>query len=220
MRKLLLSFALVIACSAATIAPTSYNMRNGDGQASQGTFNYWDKEYSGAGSTTTDAALLSGGLGNLTDGVIAAQNWHLVENNAGTGPYVGWRTENGVPVITFNFLSSFNFNLITLYLDDSDGVGGVNLPASARVQIGAFDQIFPIGAQAGAAPKAIQLNVGVQTGSQIILTLNYAPNTHWIFLSEVKFEGDDAPSGIPEPSTTALIAIGGVALLFAKLRQR
>lgn len=215
MRELLLSFSLVIACSAATIAPTSYNMRNGD----SGSFRYWDKEYSGAGSTTTDAAALSGGLGNLTDGVIATQNWNLVENGAGTGPYVGWQRANGVPVITFNFLSSFNFNLITLYLDDSDGFGGVNLPASARVQIGAFDQTFTIGAQANPAPKAIPLNLGVQAGSQIILTLNYG--AEWVFLSEVKFEGEAAaPAGIPEPSTTALFAIGGVALLFAKLRQR
>ena len=217
MRCLVLSFSLVIACSAATIAPTSYNMRNGDGQASGGSFNYWDKEYSGAGSKTTDAALLSGGLGNLTDGVIATQHWNTVENIAGTGPYVGWYSPNGVPVITFNFLTSHNFNLITLYLDDDEGFGIVELPASARVQIGAFDQTFTIGPQAGPAPKAIQLNLGGQAGSQINLTLNYA--TQWIFLSEVRFEGDAAPSGIPEPSTTALFAIGGVALLFAKLRQ-
>jgi hypothetical protein len=48
---------------------------------------YWDDTYNGAGSTTTDLAPLSGGLGQLTDGIIPTENFNLVEPN---GPYVAW----------------------------------------------------------------------------------------------------------------------------------
>ena len=43
----ILGFAAPVA--AAPIAVTSYNMPNGSGQASGGTYNYWDLAYNGAG---------------------------------------------------------------------------------------------------------------------------------------------------------------------------
>src|SRR5438067_2130557 len=72
------------------LTPISYDMPNGFGRASGGMYNYWDKQYTGTGSTMTDGALLTGGLGDLTDGVIAGGHWYDVENIQGTGPYVGW----------------------------------------------------------------------------------------------------------------------------------
>jgi len=95
MNKLLISFAgalsLVVAVSApasgAVLSPIHYDMPNGDGQASGGTYNYWEAGYSGAGLATTDGAALSGGVGKLTDGVATTQPWFRVSNNAGTGPY-------------------------------------------------------------------------------------------------------------------------------------
>ncbi|MFV2066020.1 MAG: hypothetical protein ACC645_03505 [Pirellulales bacterium] len=45
-------------------------------------------------------ASLSGGLGDLTDGVIATENWYIVEPPDGpNGPYVGWNHGN-TPVIS------------------------------------------------------------------------------------------------------------------------
>ena len=44
-----LAFGLAPA-QAAPISPSSYDMLNGNGRASAGTFNYWDLSYNGSGS--------------------------------------------------------------------------------------------------------------------------------------------------------------------------
>jgi hypothetical protein len=213
---LLTAGLLSTSLSAGIISPTSYNMRNGDGQTSGGTLNYWDKEYNGSGSTTTDASSLTGGLGNLTDGVIATQNWNAVENVAGTGPYVGWLSSNGLPVITFNFSSVVTFGSMTLYLDDSDNTGGVSLPLNASVQVGAFNNLFPIGDKPGAQPKAITLDLTGAQGIQLVLTLNYS--TTWIFMSEVTFDGTTSAQ-VPEPASAAIAGCGLAALTFLARRR-
>src|SRR5215471_20513042 len=83
------------------LTPLSYDMLNGNGQASGGAYNYWDKFYTGAGNTMQDNAFLSGGLGDLTDGIVTNEHWFNVENSAGTGPYVGWLFLN--PTVVFHF---------------------------------------------------------------------------------------------------------------------
>ncbi len=60
--KSTLAGAVLVACAvgaspalADIIFPVStYEMRNGDGQAQFGTYNYWDATYSGSGPKTTD----------------------------------------------------------------------------------------------------------------------------------------------------------------------
>ena len=108
-----------IAAQAAPVTPVAYAMLNGG----SGSFTYHDDSYDGAGSVTTDYATLSGGVGDLTDGVIATQNWHVTP-----GPYVGWAQLN--PVITFDFGAEVALNAVTLFFDDSNGAGGVSSPAS------------------------------------------------------------------------------------------
>jgi len=212
--RLCLGF-LAVACmatsaAAAPIVAMSYDTRNGDGEASSGSFNYWDKEYTGAGSTTTDGALLTGGLGNLTDGVIAIDNWLNVEVDAGTGPYVGWRQARGPVSVTFHFAGAQTFDNLTLYLDDSDGAGGVDLPASATVN----GLPFAIGAMAGAQPKAINLALGGLVDDTLVVSLAYM--NEWTFLSEVTFDGQAA--AVPEPALTALVALGLTGLAVRRRR--
>ena len=117
-----------------TLNPTSYDMPNGY----TGSYNYWDKNYSGTGSVsgagpmTANGESLSGGLGDLTDGVIAANNWYIDEPpRGGEGPYVGWLYIT--PIITFNFGETVVVDSMTLYLDDANGYGGVNPPASVDI---------------------------------------------------------------------------------------
>lgn len=110
--------------AAAAVIAVSYDMPNGNGTATGGFFNYWDRDYTGNGSVapisaphTNDGEALSGGLGDLTDGVIATQDWFFVESAAGDGPYVGWQDID--PRITFHFASSVTIDTVTLHLADS-----------------------------------------------------------------------------------------------------
>ena len=131
-----LSLGVSNVANAAAISPIRYDMLNGNGQAIGGSFNYWDKNYTGSGNTTQDNAPLSGGLGDLTDGVIATDNWLNVENVAGEGPYVGWLSLD--PTITFNFANIVNIDSVTIYVDDYNGVGAgnVRVPHSVNLSMG------------------------------------------------------------------------------------
>ena len=104
---LLLLAGLSTSASGAQIFATSYDLYNG-GIAGYGNVTLYDDKYNGSGSNTTPYAYLSGGLGDLTDGIAATQNWSdcgggspCVVPNA---PYVGWN-ENYLssPSVTFHF---------------------------------------------------------------------------------------------------------------------
>ena len=195
--------ALAGSAAAAPINPVSYDTVNGNGFASGGSFNYWDRDYSGTGSVfpftaphTADGETLTGGLGDLTDGVIPTQDWNLVENLAGDGPYVGWL--NIDPTITFHFGSSVNIDTVTLYLADSNS-GGVGPPAS--VDIDGTNHL--IADPAGSAPFSVSFSGLGFTGSS--LTLQLFRGDPWIFLSEVTFDGTTA---IPAPGGLLLLGMG------------
>ena len=101
--------ALASVAAAAPVLPTSYAMPNGYTAA----YNYWDQIYSGSGSVTTDGAPLSGGLGDLTDGIIATDNWFVAEAPAGDGLV---RRLDDYPVITFNFAPGTTVDAMTIQL--------------------------------------------------------------------------------------------------------
>ena len=156
---------------------------------------------------TTDGAPLSGGLGDLTDGVIATDNLFVAEAPAGNGPYVGWTID---PVITFNFAPGTTVNAITIYVDDANGSGGVSTPGGVRINGGA-----PIGLvdPATAVPLSFTFSDLNLTGP---ITLELGRNSQWVFMSEVTFDGRSTPV-VPEPTTLALL---GAALGGAFFRRR
>jgi hypothetical protein len=187
------------AAHAGPVTPTSYDMVNGN----TGTFQYWDDSYTGAGCLTCDGAALTGGLGDLTDGVIAASNWFVTEAPAGAGPYVGWSNVN--PVITFRFASAVTIDSLTLYLDDADGAGGVTAPFSIDV----LGSNYAVADPAGSAPFALTIGGLGFSGTELAIRLNR--RTEWVFLSEVTFDGGRGGS-VPEPGTLALVATALAAL--------
>jgi hypothetical protein len=204
----LLALAAVSA-QAGTVSPASYDSINGFGQASGGLFNYWDAAYNGTGQTTTDGAALTGGLGDLADGVVPTQAWDQVESAAGNGPYVGWKELD--PTITFHFASPVSLDAITVYADNANGDGGVAAPKGITVD-GTF---YAFATPEVKGPVALTTSGLSFTGQDLTVTVNR--NAYWTFVSEVAFSG----SAVPEPSTVALQALGlGLVACAIRRRQR
>ncbi|MEV8465461.1 VPLPA-CTERM sorting domain-containing protein [Fluviibacterium sp. DFM31] len=195
---------------AVSVSPTSYSMPNGN----TGSYWYFDDSYNGSGSTTTVNAPLSGGTGDLTDGVIATQNWTVVEPPAGspTGPYVGWSID---PTITFFFNQLTNFNSATFHFDDSGGAGGVSPPRAVTRTGGATVAVTdPPG---DVLPFAFDYDLTGVSASQLTFTI--ARSNAWVFLSEVTFDAVPT-SDVPLPAGLGLIASALAGLGLLRYRRR
>ncbi|MGP6085573.1 VPLPA-CTERM sorting domain-containing protein [Antarctobacter jejuensis] len=209
MKILALATALslgAMAANAATVTPVSYDMPNGN----SGSYNYWDDTYTGTGNRTVDGAALSGGTGQLTDGVIATANWYSVESPRGpNGPYVGWSTalpQTTNPVITFRFDKAYDFNSITFHFDDANGGGGVSAPRAVDVNGLGFGVADP----AGSAPFAFTGSLAA-LGATDELTVQIFHRTSWLFLSEVTFDAEVSAVPLPASGLLLLGAFGGLA---------
>lgn len=206
MKTLYAIFALCLtggAAIAAPVHPVSYTIPNG----STGSFTYWDDTYDAPGAPkTTTGAPLSGGLGDLTDGIIAAGNWNSTGSQVGATPYVGWLNVN--PVLTFFFDRVYDFDSVTFHFDDSNGAGGVSPPSSVRVNNSGFTQ--GVTDPASGAPFAFTMSLASVAPTDV-LQFEVNRRTGWVFLSEVTF---DAPAPVPLPASGLLLvgAMGGLAL--------
>lgn len=215
MRKLVLSallasFAVPAVANAAQLVVNSYDTPNGDGQASGGSFNYWDKNYTGAGAKTTDGAPLTGGIGDLTDGVVASDFWFNVENSAGEGPYVGWYTPRTLnPKVTFNLSGTPTVNEIRIHLDNSR-VGAVYSPAA--ILINGVNTAFS-GPANGSIGWVTFTGLNLTGASH---TIEFQQDLRgWVFVSEVQFLGNR----VPEPAAWAMM-LAGFGLVGGAVRRR
>jgi hypothetical protein len=206
MKSLFAAAALTVSASAVLavpVHPTSYTMLNGD----SGSFTYRDDTYDAPGAPVgTNRALLTGGKGDLTDGVIATSNWNANGQTSST-PYVGWVNYN--PTITFYFDSLVDFTSVTFHFDDSNGAGGVSPPSSVRVNNNGFQQGVPD--PASGAPFAFTMSLASVAPTDS-LQFTIFGRSSWIFVSEVTF---DAPAAVPVPAAGLMLigALGGLAAL-------
>ncbi|RVT50910.1 PEP-CTERM sorting domain-containing protein [Rubrivivax albus] len=211
--------SLAATAQAVQVMPTFYEMLNGYGQASGGSYNYWDGSYNGVGNPRQDGALLLGGTGDLTDGVVATQGWWLVENVEGTGPYVGWRDMD--PQISFYFSDDLSFESVTVFHDDADGFGNVSTPTGFVVTVATRDESRPsrretffIDDPVGDAPFASTLALGPGwVGDTVFVQVLRRDGA--VMLSEVAFQA----MPVPEPATWALW-LAGVAATGGWARRR
>jgi hypothetical protein len=194
-----------LAAGSVAAGPDTYSVLNGN----TGSYQYWDESYSGAGCVTCDNAPLSGGTGDLTDGIIATQNWFVTEAPPGNGPYVGWTID---PTFNFHWNATTSVDSVTFHLDDSDGAGGVSAPLSVVVN----GMTFAVPEPSGSAPFAFTAQGLSFTGTDLAVSL--IRKNSWVFLSEVEFNAVAAP--IPEPETYALMLAGLGAVGFAARRRK
>jgi len=212
MKQLLLffmGFLFILQANAISIQPAYYNMLNGE----TGSYEYWDESYTGSGNPLATGSSLTGGLGDLTNGIIATNNWGVDEATAGPGPYVGWNSIT--PVITFYFNNIVSIDKIRVHADHSNGNGGVSLPGSIRVQSTGFDQTFTVSNTTGDyAPRWIDLNGFLLSNIQnVSITINDGAGS-WVFISEVAFEGS-----VPEPASWVIFSIS-IGLFLLSKRKR
>ena len=160
------------------LIPTSYDMVNGQ----SGSYSYYDDTYDGSGDPTVALSPLSGGLGELTDGIIATEHW-----NETSSPYVGWNTVD--PTITFHFAEPMFFDRVTIYVDDSGGGGGVVPPTEVTVTIGGSTQAFPVTDPPGDAPFAFNCTGLNMSGDTVEVTIADYSASSYMMLSEVEFSG-------------------------------
>lgn len=201
--------ATTLGAQAAQTLPTSYDMPNGDGQAHGGSYNYWDKAYNGSGDTTVDRSPLSGGLGDLQDGIIASQNWNTVENTDGTGPYVGWFDQD--PTLTFHYGQTVQISSVTLYADDANGFGGVYAPTGLTIN----GTLHSFADPSSSVPEVFSVwGLDLRT-SDLTVTIHRNRPGSWVFASEIAI----AAAPVPEPTTWALTLGGLLVPLVLRARR-
>lgn len=225
-------------CWAATLNPVSYDMQNGEEYTSFGGYEYFDETYNGSGDTTAPRASLTGGVGDLTDGVIGTANWkptdffttpeEEAELQETMRPYVGWfvQESKGAPYaidITFRFDSVVDVSKVNIH-----GLMG-NLDRSSNNEPTMPDYFRISNANGSAEIDRSDVSDATRTyletietgglrGREFKLSLgfNYDPTDFYsgrdfIFISEVEFQGP-APVPLPAGGLLLLSALGALAL--------
>ena len=169
---------------ATDLVVSSYTMSNGDA----GTHNYRDFTYfpCPANSCNTNNALLTGGTGKLTDGVLPAASWYL---DGVSSQWVGWETsQNGyAPTIRFFFSDTATISAVRLWVDNTPpGNGPVLLPASVAIN----GVTYAVQPDPSPGPRWLVFPGLTIVGNSVDVQLIQAPGYQtFLMLGQVAFEG-------------------------------
>jgi hypothetical protein len=175
-----------------------------------GTFRYWDTTYDGDGNTAQTGALLSGGTGDLTDGVVADLPWDFAHSTpTRTGPYVGWwpSQTNGLnPTISFDFGTDVLVNKVRIHVDN---VGRGRVRAPSMIKLSNISQTPLDFSTSGQVPSGAQGWIEIDnlslSGSTLDMQL-FQGGRNFVMVSEIEFFG--VTSAVPEPATWLMMILG------------
>ncbi|MEZ7957756.1 MAG: discoidin domain-containing protein [Rubritalea sp.] len=131
-----------------------------------------------------------------------------VTNTTTASNNVGWNYDSGTdrPLTTFDLGSAWDVQTIDFYTRTTNGT-----ITSIDISVSLDDSTYSaVTNYAFSAPNA-SLDVSLLDNARYVRVTTYS--TDWSMISEVDFNGD----AVPEPTTTALLGLGGLALI---LRRR
>lgn len=200
----LCALAGIPAIAHADIVPVhSYDMINGR----SGFQRYIDETYNGMGNPLVDSSFLSGGTGQLTDGVVGGND--ILAN--GSFEWLGWFEVQ--PSIRFDFGQPARLDTFSVHAASVSFFGDVDLPGTITIDFSDDGVNFanPIVRTTTRPERDNPLSQWIDTDLGGV-TARYARafftdgDQPWIFLSETQFTGV-----LPTPAAAAL-GIGGLML--------
>lgn len=191
-KRTLALLALTAALAAADgLAPVSYTTNNG--QLGPGGLLYRDDLYSGDGNPRQDNSRLSGGLGQLSDGVQNCSD--DPGKDCGSGPgwaWVGWQSD---PTITFHFGNRIDFKTVRIYTANWPDAGA-HMWKTAIVSfsddgVTFRDYLIHTTTKADAANhKARYIDIPVNASGRVVrINLVRGAPDAWVVIENVAFEG-------------------------------
>jgi hypothetical protein len=145
----------------------------------------------------------------LTDGVDLTGSWGSPDPFS-AAPLVGWLNTN--PDLTLNFASTVAIDSVEIWLADSDGVSGVGLPSEITLSTsGGFSQSYSVTNPAGNG-STIPVTISDLNLNTDNLRIQATRVNQWTMISEVSV------ASVPEPSSTALLGLGGLSLILRRRR--
>ena len=211
---LLVAFA---ATSQAAVLPiASYSMQNGE----SGSQTYYDDTYGGPGSSgnpNVSGSFLSGGLGQLTNGLFAAPT-DIFDDE-----WVGWTSIQ--PTIVIDLGATYFANSVGVHASNwSPPFNDVGAPGSFNRAYSLNGTTFTtlpdypttVADRSGDDPRWVDVPFGVTAryvrvqpfdGIKQSGTGAGPPAKPWIFLDEIRVDG------VPEPATWTLLTVATIAVL-------